>query len=105
MASPSWSCHNPFQRVDRLVVRPHADMRWGNSPGFRCAPKLDRRFARGFSLTEMLVVLGIILIVSTLILTGALAARKAARQTLCLTQLHSIGIAVTNYSMRYQGIL
>jgi type II secretory pathway pseudopilin PulG len=46
----------------------------------------------------MLVVLGIILIVSTLILSGALATRKAARQTLCLTQLRSIGLAVTNYA-------
>ena len=61
--------------------------------------------ARGFSLVELLVVLGIILIVSTLILSGAVAARKAARQTLCLTQLHSIGLAVTNYSIHYKGAL
>jgi prepilin-type N-terminal cleavage/methylation domain-containing protein len=61
--------------------------------------------ARGFTLTELLVVVGIILIVCTLILSGALAARKAARQTLCLTQLRSIGLGVTNYAMRYQGLL
>jgi prepilin-type N-terminal cleavage/methylation domain-containing protein len=61
--------------------------------------------ARGFTLTELLVVVGIILIICTMILSGALAARKAARQTLCLTQLHSIGLAITNYAMRYQGVL
>jgi prepilin-type N-terminal cleavage/methylation domain-containing protein/prepilin-type processing-associated H-X9-DG protein len=61
--------------------------------------------ARGFSLTELLVVVGIILIVCTIILSGALAARKASRQTLCLTQLRSIGIAVTNYALRYGGAL
>jgi prepilin-type N-terminal cleavage/methylation domain-containing protein len=61
--------------------------------------------ARGFTLTELLVVLGIILIVCTMILSAALATRKAARQTLCLTQLRGIGLAVTNYAMRYQGVL
>src|SRR5258705_5093599 len=61
--------------------------------------------ARGFTLTELLVVIGIILIVCTLILSGALAARKASRQTLCLTQLHGIGLAVINYTGRYQGVL
>src|SRR5205823_3559602 len=61
--------------------------------------------ARGFTLTELLVVVGIILIVCSLILSGALAARKASRQTLCLTQLHGIGLAVTNYTMRYHGVL
>jgi prepilin-type N-terminal cleavage/methylation domain-containing protein/prepilin-type processing-associated H-X9-DG protein len=61
--------------------------------------------ARGFTLVEMLVVLAIILIVCAMLLSGAVAARKAARQTLCLTQLHSIGLAVTNYALRYQGML
>jgi len=61
--------------------------------------------ARGFTLTELLVVVGIILIVCTLILSGAMAARKASRQTLCLTQLHGIGLAVINYTGRYQGVL
>src|SRR5947209_4394742 len=61
--------------------------------------------ARGYTLVEMLVVLGIILIVTAMILSGAVAARKAARQTLCLTNLHSIGLAVTNYALRYQGVL
>lgn len=74
-------------------------MKRGNQAG------LGRPWARGFSLTELLVVIGIILIVCTLILSGAVSARKAARQTLCLTQLRSIGIAVTNYSVRYSGAL
>src|SRR5690242_18639268 len=78
-------------------------MRWGCNPGFRCAPIRHR--GRGFTITEMLVVLGVILIVTTLILSGAVAARRAARQTLCLTQLHSIGLAVTNYALHYQGAL
>ena len=59
-------------------------------------PRFGGMRARGFSLTELLVVMGIILLVCTILLSGALAARKAARQTLCLTNLHSIGLAVTN---------
>ena len=74
-------------------------MRRGRHVTFRNLP------ARGNTLVEMLVVLGIILIVAGMIISGALAARKAARQTLCLTQLRSIGLAVTNYSLRYQGVL
>src|SRR6516225_6733753 len=74
-------------------------MRWGGQARF------GRMRARGFTLVEMLVVLAIILIVCAMLLSGAVAARKAARQTLCLTQLHSIGLAVTNYALRYQGML
>jgi prepilin-type N-terminal cleavage/methylation domain-containing protein/prepilin-type processing-associated H-X9-DG protein len=74
-------------------------MRWGGQARF-----IGVR-ARGFTLVEMLVVLAIILIVCAMLLSGAVAARKAARQTLCLTQLHSIGLAVTNYALRYQGVL
>jgi prepilin-type processing-associated H-X9-DG protein len=59
----------------------------------------------GTTLVELLVVLGVFLIVCAMVLSGALAARKAARQTLCLTNLHSIGLAVTNYALRYQGVL
>lgn len=66
---------------------------------------INRGFRGGFTLTEMLVVLGIILIVITLIMSGALAARKAARQTQCLTQLRSIGQAVTNYALRFDNSL
>ena len=75
----------------------------GNRNIFGSARGRRGAFTRGFTLTEMLVVLGIILILCTLLLSGAVAARKAARQTLCLTQLRSIGLAVTNYSSRYHG--
>src|SRR6478609_6640762 len=75
------------------------DMHWGGRARFG-----DGR-ARGYTLVEMLVVLGIILIVMAMLISGAVAARKAARQTLCLTNLRSIGMAVTNYALRYQGVL
>lgn len=64
-----------------------------------------RRFRGGFTLTEMLVVLSIILIVLLMILAGGLSARKAAQQTMCLTRLRDIGLAVINYSHRYDGTL
>src|SRR5439155_23027589 len=93
----------------------HMAVRRGNRDRFGRARRLDRGFNRGFThrgfthrgftLVEMLVVLGIILLLSALLLSAAVSARKAARQTLCLTQLRSIGLAATNYSMRYQGAL
>lgn len=61
--------------------------------------------SRGFTLTEMLVVLGIILLVLSMILAGAMSTRRAARQTLCLSQLRNIALAVTNYSNRYDGAI
>ena len=57
---------------------------------------LNRR-PRGFTLVELLVVIAIIGILVALVLPAVQYARAAARRTQCLSQLHNIGIAMTNY--------
>src|SRR5262249_54144431 len=51
----------------------------------------------GFTLTEMLVVLGIILILMSVLLPAVMAAKRASRKTACAARLHAIGEALTMY--------
>jgi prepilin-type N-terminal cleavage/methylation domain-containing protein/prepilin-type processing-associated H-X9-DG protein len=52
---------------------------------------------RGFSLVEMLVVLGIIALLAGLLLPNVIAARKAAQITACLNNLRQLGLATSQY--------
>lgn len=53
--------------------------------------------SRGFSLVEMLVVLGIIALLAAMLLPGLIGARKAAQVTACLNNLRQLGLAVSQY--------
>lgn len=53
----------------------------------------------------MLVVLGIVLVVMSMVLAGGVSLRRAARETMCLTQLRDLALSVTNYAARYDGAL
>jgi type II secretory pathway pseudopilin PulG len=51
---------------------------------------------RGFTLTELLVVLAIIILLMALLLVALRAARQAAAENNCLSNLHQIGVALQN---------
>ncbi len=57
---------------------------------------IHRRRA-AFTLVELLVVIAIVGILLAMLLPAVQMARSAARKTQCLSQLHNIGIAMTNY--------
>lgn len=52
---------------------------------------------QGFTLVELLVVIGIIAVLIGLLLPAVQAAREAARKASCKNNLHQIGIALHNY--------
>src|SRR4051794_22951709 len=51
----------------------------------------------GFTLTEMLVVLGIILVLMGILLPTVMSAKRAARKTACSARLRAIGQALQLY--------
>src|SRR5262245_38667836 len=54
--------------------------------------------AAGFSLVEMLVVIGIITIVLGILLPAVMDARKCAKATLCLNNLRQLGLMYPLYA-------
>ena len=65
------------------------------------------RFARphGFTLIELLVVIAIIGVLTGLILPAVSHVRRTARQTACLSNLHSIGRAMRMYLNQSNDIM
>jgi prepilin-type N-terminal cleavage/methylation domain-containing protein len=59
--------------------------------------KRNHKAAKGFSLLELLVTLGVVVVLAGLLLPGLKGAQDKARQTTCLNNLRQISFAVRQY--------
>lgn len=59
----------------------------------------------GFSLVELLVVIGIIAVLSAILLPALNRSRRAALRIQCMANMHQLGMGMQIYAQRWKGIL
>ncbi|HEY1685921.1 MAG TPA: prepilin-type N-terminal cleavage/methylation domain-containing protein [Tepidisphaeraceae bacterium] len=68
-------------------------------------PRHRSRLNLGFTLVELLVVIGIIALLISILLPALTKARQQALKTQCLSNLRQCGLFLTMYANAYQGFL
>ena len=67
--------------------------------------QLDRQRATGFTLIELICVIGIIAILIALLLPSLMKVKESARSLRCLSTLRQLGVAFQSYSTEQKGYL
>jgi prepilin-type N-terminal cleavage/methylation domain-containing protein/prepilin-type processing-associated H-X9-DG protein len=67
--------------------------------------KMRKQSKQGFTLVELLVVIGIIALLVSVLLPALGRAQRAARTTACLSNLRQIGMAFNMYINEYKGYI
>lgn len=83
------------------MTRSRMWQRSDRTPGTRAS----RRPLHGFTLVELLVVIGLIATLLALVLPALVSAREASRTTVCLSNLRQIGMALQSYANDHRGYL
>jgi prepilin-type N-terminal cleavage/methylation domain-containing protein len=73
------------------------------TPGIPRANLKSMKRRNAFTLTELLMVVGIIAVLAALLLPALSSASHKSRQTTCFNNLHQIGIGFTSFSVDHEG--
>jgi len=96
--------------VRRLRIRPTRDLRVTQPPLIAVHADPSRSFSGrrrgfsgrkdqfGFSLIELLVVLGIVVVLTSILMPGLRAVRETANKLACASNMRQMGYAITTYS-------